>query len=250
MRLLLLVFTVLILSIAPAVGQQSVFIPPLKNMNPDDVSTIFPDCELSADKQRMTCSFVQIRVDLVRTPAGARAELEKQMGQVTPQEMATTCATTKKEFKELLSKADTMPGQERFKAYFRRMIDLLNAICAKPGPETLRAFLWHGLEKDTKTCRIWANPWKETFINTLGKWVSNRGPTGMCGVVIVSTLDSKPLDPKKSDSPVRLWTYETQKIVTNKELGGPFCQLEESKITYSWQAKDFDRSCEFIEFGF
>jgi len=73
---------------------------------------------------------------------------------------------------------------------------------------------------------------------------------GVCGTVVISTLESKLIDPKKPDSLVRLWTYETLKIVTNKDTGGPFCQFDEAEVRYSWDAKDFDRSSEFIEFGF
>jgi hypothetical protein len=78
------------------------------------------------------------------------------------------------------------------------------------------------VEKDTRTCRVRTNPWQETFTRSLGgKWVSNRGPSGDCSVVIVSTLE--PEDPKEPPSENALWTY-------------------------SWKAKEFDRSCAFVEF--
>ncbi len=234
---------------------QSVFIGPLRNANPKDVSSVQAECETSPDGQRMMCNCVQVRVDLVKTPEAATAELEQQMkefqGSAT-REMAKICRDQRKAMADLTTKVKVAQDvSPRLKAFFTGLMQRFNAMCDKPTTESMRDYLWYVLDKDTRTCRIWANPWKENFIRQMGdKWVSNRGPSGACGVVIVSTFESKPIDPKRPDSPVRLWTYETQKVVTNKEVGGPLCQFDETKVRYSWDAKDFDRSCEFVEFGF
>jgi hypothetical protein len=111
---------------------------------------------------------------------------------------------------------------QRMKVYFDEWFRRFDAFCDKPTRETARAYLSYGMEKDTRTCRVRTNPWQETFTRSLGgKWVSNRGPSGNCSVVIVSTLE--PEDPKEPPSENALWTY-------------------------SWKAKEFDRSCAFVEF--
>jgi hypothetical protein len=97
--------------------------------------------------------------------------------------------------------ASTRDVAPQLKAFFTEWMQRFKAMCDKPTTETIREYWWYGLQKETKTCRIWANPWQETFTKqSKDKWVSNRGPSGICGVVTVSTLESKPLDPKKPDS--------------------------------------------------
>jgi hypothetical protein len=245
----------LLLGAASEVNSQTVFIGPLKNTNPKDVSSVWAECETSADGRRMTCDFVQIRVDLVKTPEAATAELEKQLKEFkdsAAQDIAKTCRDDRKQMADLAAGvAANKDLSSRFKAFMTGFVQRFNAMCEKPTMENIRNYLGYHLEKDTKTCKILANPWKETFTRQLGdKWVSNRGPSGICGVVIISTLEGRPLDPKKPDGVLKLWTYKTQKVVTNREAGGQLCFFEETKVQYSWQAKDFDRSCEFIEFGF
>lgn len=236
----------------PVVHGETISIGPLKNANPADVSSLSADCDISADSRQMTCSFVQTRVDLAKKPDTAAAELEKQLQGITAQDIAATCKGQRKDMSDLSAKIAGVPDvAPRLKTFFTGWVQRFNAMCDKPTIEGMREYLWYGLQKETRTCRIWSNPWKETFTKQLGdKWVSNRGPSGICGVVNVSTLESKPIDPKKPSPILRLWTYETQKVVTNKAVGGPFCELDETRVRYSWDAKDFDRTCEFIEFGF
>jgi hypothetical protein len=238
--------------VAPTANAESVTIGPIQNTSPKDVSSLSAECETAADGQRMTCSFVQIRVDLKKRPEVAAAEVEKQLQEVTPQQMTQVCKNQRQEMADLAAQItttqDVTPG---LKMFFTEWIQRFQAMCKKPTRESIREYRQYSLQKETKTCRIWANPWQETFTKqSRDKWVSNRGPNGICGVVTVSTLESEPIDPKKPDSLLRVWTYETQKIVTNKAAGGPFCDMDETRIRYSWDAKDFDRSCEFIEFGF
>src|SRR5262249_49186533 len=225
----------------------------LNNTNSKDVSSVWAECETSADGRRMTCDFVQIRVDLVKTPEAATAELEKYLKEVKDGDIAKTCRDDRKRMADLAAGvAANKDLSPRFKAFMTGFVQRFNAMCDKPTMENIRNYLGYHLENDTKTCKIPANLWKETFTRQLGdKWVSNRGPSGICGVVIISTLEGRPLDPQKPDDVLFwVWTYETQKVVTNKDAGGQLCFFDETKVQYSWQAKDFDRSCPFIKFGF
>jgi hypothetical protein len=91
LRVSVLFSVVMLVSLAPNANAQSVTIGPLKNTNPQDVSSVSAECEISADERRMTWHFVQIRVDLARTPEAAAAEVEKLLQEVTPREMTQTC---------------------------------------------------------------------------------------------------------------------------------------------------------------
>jgi hypothetical protein len=246
-----------VLLVIPAihVQAQSIRIGPLKNANPQDVSSVSAECEPSTDGRRMTCNFIQVRVDLVKTPEAAAAELEEQLRDTTTisQARAEMCKNQGQEMAGLTAKLEaTQDVPPRLKVFVAGLMQRFKAICQKPTIESMREFLQYTLEKETKTCRIWANPWQETFTKqSRDKWVSNRGPSGICGVVTVSTLESKPMNLKKPDNLVlQHWTYETQKIMTTKEAGEQLCFFDETKIRYAWNAKEFDRECEFIEFGF
>jgi hypothetical protein len=243
MTLLMLAISVLVF--AADTYAETIMIGPLKNANRADVSSVSAECEMSRDGRQMTCSFVQTRVDLRKTPEDAQAELEKQLRETAPHtKMSDACRDRKGLTESEVRAADVAP---RLKTFLLGMVQRLNAMCNVPTTETVREFLTYVLQKETKTCRIWTNPWSETFTKQPGdKWVSNRGPGGICGVVTVSTLESKPIDPKNPNSLVRLWIYETQRVVTNRI--GPLCQFDETRIRYSWDAKDFDRVCDFVEF--
>jgi hypothetical protein len=190
----------------------------------------------------MTCNFVEVFVTLAKTPEQAAAELEKQFQAATPQEIAKACKDQRQYMADLAAKATTAQDVgPREKAFFTGLLQRYNTMCDKRTAKSIRDYLWYTLEKQTKTCRIWTNSWKETFTKQLeNKWVSNEGPDGICGVVVVSSLEAK-------DSLVG--SYETQKVVTNKDVNSPFCQLDETKVRYAWDDKFVDRSCEFIVLG-
>lgn len=61
----------------------------------------------------MTCSFVQIRVDLAKKPDTAAAELEKQLQSVTPQDIAATCKGQRKDMSALGPCRRSRPGGVR-----------------------------------------------------------------------------------------------------------------------------------------
>jgi len=228
-------------------------------MDPNDPSAIFPDCKLSTDKQTMTCNIVQVWARPKMSPEKAKEEVERNIRETARELDKSGARSLAKDCKDgwwkqanevyrkqLSQDTGTSP---RIVGFLRGLAERVTALCDQPSVAALREVLRYTFEKETRTCRIYGNPWQETLKRGLGnRWVSNRGPGGICGVVVVSTFESKPTNPTRPDS-LHVWTYETQKIVTNKEMGGPLCPLD-GKSVYSWQALDFDVNCEFIEFGF
>lgn len=233
-----------------AVAAQTVVISSINNTNPKDVSSISAECQVAADGQRMTCNFVQVSVGLKKQPEAVAGEVEKALKDFDAGEMAKACKEGRKEDATLRARLARTPDvSQRMKAILEEWFRRHDAFCDKPTRESARAFLSYGMEKETRICRVWSNPWQETFTRSLGgKWVSNRGPAGICDVVILSILEAE--NPKKAPWENYLWTYSTQKIMTDKGVGNALCLFDEAKVTYSWKSKEFDRSCEFIEFGF
>jgi hypothetical protein len=76
------------------------------------------------------------------------------------------------------------------------------------------------------------------------KWVSNNGPSGSCGTVIVMTLER---DPKH----LTLWNYSQVRHFTNTEES--MCKsFAENNIpmSYSWNGgPSIQMDCKYIDFG-
>ena len=92
-------------------------------------------------------------------------------------------------------------------------------------------------DDDRQTCGITTLNYEQTFqrLNAL-RWVSNEGPTGLCGVVTVTTL--------QEDS--GYWTMDNRKIVTHK-TASPICDIfDERPETLSGQNTRRPLPCTFI----
>ena len=105
-----------------------------------------------------------------------------------------------------------------------------------------------GIEQRAKTCKVWPHRWEETFTPVFEGdshyWVARQGPSDECGIILISTL-------KRVDDDF-LWTYETQKVVTNKEGEGLLISCsdyEEEKFVYGWRNTEHPVKCEYITFG-
>ena len=72
------------------------------------------------------------------------------------------------------------------------------------------------------------------------------GPAGTCGVISVSTLEERPMDPNaKTKGPS--WIFEAQKILTTK-TGACGQADEEGKVRYAIAGVNPTFGCEFMEF--
>ena len=112
--------------------------------------------------QRMTCNFVQIRADLAKTPEAAAAEVEKQLQEVTPRQMTQVCKVQRQEMADLAAQvATTQDIAPRPKVFLTDWMQCFQVVGKKPTIESIREYLRYGSQKETKSCRIWANPGQE-----------------------------------------------------------------------------------------
>jgi hypothetical protein len=249
--LLVPLFTLLTASGGMAQGQL-ILVQPLNNEVRSAVDSVSAQCQRSADGRRLTCDFVQVMVRLQTTPEESERKVRDELSKMTEKDWKDVAAAVKDENcsaakqKELREAVAKQQLSEKERKYFEGMFERHSRLCAQPTRSNVEELLRFMAEKDSKTCRIWANPYKETFEwQPQGKWVSNRGPGGICGVIYVSTLTA---EDKDREMPA-LWRYETRKIVTSKEAGGQLCPVDEQPIRYSWKAPSKALTCEFIEFG-
>lgn len=88
------------------------------------------------------------------------------------------------------------------------------------------------------TCLVTTNRYQRTFRQeAAGKWVSNLGPEGSCGVVDVATL---------SDGGGVRWTMEINKAATNRNAAE--CKaIAEQPVRLSWQNIRRPLPCRFVQ---
>ena len=92
-----------------------------------------------------------------------------------------------------------------------------------------------------QTCLITTNRYERTFQKqTSTRWVSREGPTGVCGVVDVTTL--------QDDGGVR-WTMELRQTVTRKDASPECVSIDERLETMTWQNIRRPLPCTFVQPG-
>lgn len=105
-------------------------------------------------------------------------------------------------------------------------------------------------KKLNQNCNISTHRFSETFIpskTNQNVYVSNSGPNGLCGVINVTTLTTN------SDYGI-LWTYKTQKIVTNPSGGisDTCAMLDTNEAIFDWKpslhTEDYALNCKTISY--
>jgi len=238
----------LFFAVGTPVAAQVVPLGTLRAIDPKDAAAVTVECEKSADGSQMTCGFIHVKVSRVKTPEAARAELENNLKQQPFEATTKAVCGNEKEFAAQYRDLAASPRVgENQKAFVTQAMQRMRAFCAKPSPQTLREFSWFMLSKETRTCKIRTSSWRETFIQNASRvWVSNRGPAGPCGVISVSTLEERPMDPNtKAKGPS--WIFEAQKILTTK-AGACGQADEEGKVRYAIAGVNPTFGCEFMEF--
>jgi hypothetical protein len=238
----------LVLVVATPGAAEVVPLGTLRAMDPKDSAAVTVECEKSADGSQMTCGFVHVKVSRVKTPEAARAELEKNLKQQPLEATTKAVCGNEKEFATQYKDLAASPRVgENQKAFMTQTMQRMRTFCAKPSLQSLREFSWFMLSKDTRTCKLRTSSWRETFIQNASRvWVSNRGPAGACGVISVSTLEERPMDPN-AKSKAASWIYEAQKILTTK-TGACSQADDEGKVRYSISGLNPTFGCEFMEF--
>jgi len=244
------ILTVAILGLvgSAASAQDRLSIPSLGSTDPREASSLSAECSRDRGGAWLICDFTQTGVRPQTRPADVAARVEvasKGLREATPEDLARAqrswCDLRERE-RETANASD-VPAAAR--AYADRLLVLLDRICDRPTPENVTEFLRFVIEKETVTCRVWTHSFRETFVQQPGgTWLSQSGPSGPFGLVVVSTL--APED-REARVPV-LWTYRSQKIVTDRRTptGAP---ADAGPLAFSWKAPAKALACEFIEFG-
>jgi hypothetical protein len=224
----------------------------LTNVDDNEISAMSGECQRERSGA-LKCRFHQTLVPREKS----REEIEK--------EIADNTKATMKEVKSLLN--DPLCNKDeraKFAAEINRikatdpakaeqvkvaeeMITPMFRVCDDPSERNVRAMVRTNVERENLTCKIVSlRPFELTFqLQPDGRWLSNDGPSGPCGVILITTLEK---DPKYSV----LWTYTQRRLITNKagSIGLAECKaFEEHTQVFSWKPQDKFRQCKMIKFG-
>jgi hypothetical protein len=98
---------------------------------------------------------------------------------------------------------------------------------------------------DAKKCKCIVTDWRAAFVRQRDRWVANVGPSGLCGVINVFTLEPADVGKMKTPGGPLLWTLQ-QKTITTHGATDPLCAnptknplfptITEGSIALSWKA--------------
>jgi hypothetical protein len=138
---------------------------------------------------------------------------------------------------------------------FLAMTDQFSAFCKTPNKQTAEVALRGIHDKEMRTCKIWTNTYEQTFTTSdFGKtWIANDGPSGECGMVVISKLERAKADFLGKDQTL-FWTYHTRKIISNKDTKAlatfPCSGFDEREFFYDWKGDEKFLGCDYVKFGF
>lgn len=207
------------------------------------------------------CKFVQTMVSRRSEWKDFEAELPGAIDKLLGEKNAESCGNIA-EFAKAIRDGTIPPGVtdlEKYKAGMAKttpeqkqdllkMLDSFAAYCAKPNKTTAETMLRQMHDKESRTCQVSSNTYEQTFRKSdVGDaWLSNEGPTGDCGVIVISKLE-------RSKGEYKMWVYRTQKVVTMKEersLGLVSCaKLDEQEYFFDWMSDEKFLRCDYIKFG-
>jgi hypothetical protein len=129
------------------------------------------------------------------------------------------------------------------KAYFDNLADA----CRHTDLKTVRKFVETNIDKDVHTCRV-VNSHSHidfSYEPSTKTWVSNEGPSGVCGSITAGILEK---DPKSKSN---FWLY-TEKVIRTIPGGilsnGLSCSnFPDRTMHYTWRAASNFLQCTYIE---
>lgn len=209
-------------------------------------SALSGNCE-DAGYNKVTCSLRQISFSRVKTKKEAAIEMAQARKEFDEKVKKTSIEEASKEFLgDICDHINTEDAKKALKASevftYKEMVE----ICKNPTEKNLFSIIKKTSDIELNTCRVYEVDLGEytfTKVNNT-KWVSNIGPTGECGAIVVMTLEPH------SNQKI-LWNYSQTKQYTNTET--KLCKDLEANVEpmgYGWRGKKpLKAECEYIKFG-
>jgi hypothetical protein len=257
-RLLAIIPGVTAAAFACMAGAQEHVLLMLGNTDPEVVEFIQGTCEKNA--ATLDCKMSSIRIktkldpkDIPRTLQEVRTNIQEHVEQFSD---PRTCA----ELKE--GKLDTVlrEGPERVQGLrgenestassldtllssIGTLLPLWRAACEKPSEDTLMPLVEYLVDRESRMCKIHKLDFTMRFKRqSEGLWVSNEGPSGLCGRIVVTQL-------RDQTGNGLFWEWKAKYIYTNPLE--PFCEeFGEVIEAFSTRVSQKELHCERFEYGF
>jgi len=197
--------------------------------------------------QEIDCAFTQVMISATTSKdlADRKTETIKELDGVQPKDIQNLSKDlTSTDIDKFLSKMKAATPEQ--KEYAQDMVGILKAITSSKDKVSLKKAMLEHEDMKGATCSLTLNTFELHFSRiSKNKWLYNPGPTGLCNVVRISTLENL------EDHP-NLWTFTQTTVTADKD---PTCQKwvdVGSTIVTSWDSPKAFKfgQCKYIQFGF
>jgi len=233
--------------------------------NTKETHSIVYFCEKNRDNS-LDCEFTQTRVRKKAKAQDLKPRLDEARKTFsTSKELTPEMCKEQKDFVEVLHGRKKAPNKEQ-QNFLKNISDLekkdilkimsaITTACDSKTEENYLNVVRIGHDKDTRTCIVNSNTYKQSFrlvlddISGARSWVVKGEPSGACGIVQLSRFEPESL----KDSKLVFWKYVAKKAVTNRQgllMPGMACKdLDEDEYVYDWRSKEHALGCDYIEFS-
>lgn len=245
-RILAIAIVALACPTAVTAQARTITVLPMGNDRPDSADFISASCETDAKQQTMTCEFTQVAIYRKTSQPEVDEAVKKALSDFTPEKakaFQSECGSLAKDIQA--ARGSLASADNTIKRYASDWFAAVEAACKSPTRANLEALERAAQAGDLATCKVWVNRWTHTFTKQSAvRWVSNDGPNGICGTILISILE-----PRDGDSDF-FWKYSQQRVITNKDVKEPIpCKEFEAEPTSYSANKTKKLSCELIEAG-
>jgi hypothetical protein len=221
----------------------------LSNVDENEISAISGECQRSGGV--LSCRFFQTVIARQKTAVEVEALVKEETAEflkdVKAFQQDQLCSKDLRlkmvaEFEK--RRAD--PSSAAKIAFAEQYMLPMFRVCDDPSAKNVETMTRAHVQREEMTCKVTnLRPYELTFQHQPdGRWISNDGPSGPCGTILITTLSR--------EKDYSLWTYTQRRIITNKTgtLGVVQCSaFEDHTQVFSWRKVDKVRQCQAIKFG-
>lgn len=212
-------------------------------------------------KNTITCDFVQTMVRTETDPEDISTKVEEAVdgfksavekdGQDAYRQVSNKldiCTEERgKEFKTIL---EEKASNQHEKDISQKAYDSIKKLCDVKDEESYRAAVTALLEVEAVTCKVWNNHFTLEFNYDYSSqiWLSKTGPLSSCGIIEIISLYKSP----EFKETKLFWTYEQQRVVTNKNGQGLLGSCKDRDVEpskYETSSEPQFMHCEYIRYG-
>jgi hypothetical protein len=246
-----LVFTLAGSWLAPALSEE-VKIGHLETNDDTGINWIYFICNTSEDRLRMQCQTFQTMIYKKKTQAQVDEAITEQASRPALEEfnaeIGSACSNlVKMNVDQAMSNGTGFDGRPINKRVVLAGLGLLKdtiEVCHHPSEESARALLTEIVKNDLRVCQVHSSSAEEYFEwkEASHSWVSQQGPTGICGTVAIGVLTQDPNN--------HYWNYVQKNIRTNPNGAGfglKCSAFPDFQFNYTWKTTQTLEGCELME---